>query len=198
MEDLGGMEAAGGNITVRENGIAINFNSEGMRPVVDDFEVMLLGDPVDCLHIAGNSIHMRSKDGGSMRSDGSFYFLRIDVAGIWIYIHKDRFASFPDDAAGSGHIGKRRGDDLAFEFQGLDGNLNGDGPVSCVEQMINPKVFLQIELQFIDQRAIVGQPVPLPYPIEIRLVFSLRREEGFGDGDQGWEDFRCVILDLRF
>ena len=59
--------------------------------------------------------------------------------------------------------------------------------------MIDAKIFLQAKLQFIDQRAIVGQPVALPYPIEIGLVFGFWRKEGFGDRDQrGW------ILEFRF
>ena len=184
MENLGGMEASGRNITVREDRLTVDLHSEGMRSVVDYFEVVFGCDPVYGLHIAGNPIDMRGKDRGSLRSDRSFYFFRVDVAGTWVYIHKDGFASFPDDGAGGGDIGKRRGDDLAFEFQRLDGNLNRDGTVAGVEKMFHSQIFLQALLQFVDQRTVVGLPVALPYPIEPGLVFRLGREEGFGDGDQ--------------
>lgn len=185
MENLGGMEACGRNIAIAEDRPAIDPDSEGMRTVVDDFEMMLLCDTGYGLHITGNPIDMRGKDSGRKRSDGSFYFCRVDVAGTWVYIYIDRFASFPDDAAGSGHIRKRRGDDLTGQFQRLDGNLNRDGAVSGIEQMFHSQKLLQALLKFIDQRTVVGLPVALPYPIQPGLVFRLGRKEGFGDGDQG-------------
>lgn len=184
MENLGGVEACGRNITVREDRLAVDPDTEGMRSVVDYFEVVFGCDPVYGLHIAGDPIDMCRKNRGSMRRYGGFYFLRVDVACTWIYIHKDRFASFPDDAAGSGHIGKRRCDDLSFQFQRLDGDLNGDGAVSCVEEVFHSQISLQALLKFVDQRTVVGLPVALPYPIEVDLIFGFRRKEGFGDGDQ--------------
>lgn len=131
-----------------------------------------------------------------MRSDRSFYFVRVDVAGSRVDIHKDRFASFPYDAARGRHIGKWRGDDLSGKFHGFDRNLNGDGAVACIEQMVDTEVFLEAKFQFIDQRAIVSQPIALPNAIKVGLVFRLRGKEGLGDGDQ--MDFGFRISDFGF
>lgn len=185
MEYFGGMEAARRYIPVAEDRATVYFDPEGMCPVVDDFQVMFFCDQVYCRHVAGNSIDMSGEDGGSLGSDGCFDFRRIDVAGPWIYIDKDRFASFPDDAAGSGDIGKRCGDNLTGKFQRFDGDLNGDGSVAGIEQVFDAEIFLQAKFQFVDQRSVVGKPVALPYPIEVSLIFGLGRKEGFGYWNHG-------------
>lgn len=60
MEDLGGMEAARRHVPVAEDRAALHLDPECMCPVVDYFELMLFCDPIDGLHIAGNSIDMSS------------------------------------------------------------------------------------------------------------------------------------------
>lgn len=156
MEDLGGMEAAGRHVAVAEDRAALHLDPECMCPVVDYFELVFFCDPIDGLHITWNSIDVRGKDGGGAWGDGGFYFVRVDVAGSRVDIHKDRFASFPDDAACGRHIGKWRGDDLSGEFHGFDRNLNGDGTVAGIKQVVDTEVFLEAKLQFVDQRAVVG------------------------------------------
>lgn len=178
------MEAARGYIAIAEDGATVYFDTESMRPVVDHFEVMFFCDLIDRLHIAGNPIDMRGKDARGFWRDRRFDFGRIDIAGSGIDVDKNRFASFPDDAARGGYVGKRRGNNLTCEVQGFDGDLNGDSPVAGIEQMLDVQIFLETKLQFVDQRTVVGQPVALPYPIEVGLIFGLRRKEGFGDGDQ--------------
>ena len=137
MEYFGGMEAARGYIAEVEDRATVYVDTEGMRPVVDDFQVMFFCDPIDGLHVAGNPIDMGGEDGGGLRRDGRFDFGRVDVAGSRIDVDKNRFASFPDDAAGGGHVGKRSGDDFACKFQRFDGDLNSDGPVAGIEQVID-------------------------------------------------------------
>jgi len=162
MEKLGGMKARGADIAVLKNWFAIYFDPKGMRGIVDDFEAVLVRYGLYGLHIAGNAIDMGGENGACVRSDGGFDLCRVDGEITCQDIHIDGLATFPHDAAGGGHIRKRGSDDFAFEVQGFDGKLKGDGSIPNKKQVIQGKVFFELEFQLIDQRSIVSQPVALP------------------------------------
>ena len=156
MKKLGGVKAAGRNISVFEDRFASYFHPKGMCSVVDNFESVPVSDFADFLDLAGNPIDMGSQDGGSLRSDGSFDQIGIDGVFIGQDIYIDRFATFPDDAGGSCHVRKRSGYDFTFQIESFDGKLESDSPVSDKEQVIEIQVFLELQFQFVDQRAIIG------------------------------------------
>lgn len=61
--------------------------------------------------------------------------------------------------------------------------MQGDGAIAQKKQVIQAEVFFERELQFVDQGAVVRQPVAFPDAIEVALILSLGRKEGFGNRD---------------
>jgi len=51
--------------------------------------------------------------------------------------------------------------------------LQCDGPIADVDQMFQSLVLLDPQLQVVDQRAVVGQPVALKDLVDIGLILLL-------------------------
>lgn len=97
---------------------------------------MSVGNLLNGLHLTGNAIDMGSQDGGGLGSDGGFDLGWVYRESVGKNIHEYGGASFPYDAGGSGHVGKRGGDDLSFQVQGFDGELERDSTVADEEQVV--------------------------------------------------------------
>lgn len=77
VEHFGGMEAQHGQITVPEYAATLILHTERMRGVVDDVEVVVVGDLLNGFDSAGVSVTMHRHDRGGLRGDGRFDPLRI-------------------------------------------------------------------------------------------------------------------------
>lgn len=186
VENLGSMEATGADITIFEDGPTVDFHPKSMGPVVDDLQTMAVSDLLNPLYLTGNAIHMRSENGRGPGSNRRFNQVRVDGQFVRKDIHEYRLTSLPDDARSRGHIRKRRGDNFSLKSEGFNSKLQGDGTVGDKEEVIYTQVIFKPQFKFIDQRTVVGQPIPFPNAIKVLLVFSFRWKKRLGYGDH-WD-----------
>lgn len=88
--DFGGVETQCADVTPIENRFTIFTNAEGMCSIVDDIEIMLLGDSIYAFIIARLTIHMRRHDSNRVWCNGGFDFARIYITGGRFYVDKNR------------------------------------------------------------------------------------------------------------
>ena len=71
------------------------FNAKGMSSVVDDLEVVVVGNLLDRLDITGVAVAMHGHDGRGVGGDGRFNFRRIEVEGVGVDVHKNGLDAIP-------------------------------------------------------------------------------------------------------
>ena len=120
-----------------------------MCGVVNNFQIVLLGDSLNCLDIAWVTIHVCRENSRCSGRDGRFDQFRIDIECRSVDIHKNRRAVFPQDRIGSRHVGERRGDDLAFQFQRLDRYLQNDRSVTAKVKVIDIQILFKLSFELL-------------------------------------------------
>lgn len=119
VEYLGGVETKHGQVTVVEHAAAVTFDAKSMRRIVDDPEVVDVGDALNGIYIAGAPIAVHRHDGGGLRGDGGFDLGRVQVERVRVDIDKDRFDAIPQQGMRGGDERIGRCDDFAGNAQGL-------------------------------------------------------------------------------
>ena len=113
--------------------------------------------------------------------DAFFYFGRVGIEGLRVYVGKDGGAVLPHYTIGGGRIAEGGSDDLVVQFQRLYGYLYGYGAIAQVEQMLYIEVFFQFQLQVVNERTIIGEPFALPYTLQVGDVFFDIGQERLSD-----------------
>ncbi len=94
MEQLGGVEADGGDVAPLQYRAAFEQGAEGMGAVVDDLQAVALGDLLQAADVAGIAEHVGGDDGRGVRLDGGFDVGRIQVPGFgWMSANTGRIPS---------------------------------------------------------------------------------------------------------
>ena len=114
VEDFGGMETEGGEVSPFENRLSIFLHTESVCRIVDYFQPVLVGYFLYSFIVAGFAVAVYRKDGGSLGRDGFFYPVGVNAAVRRVYIHKDGFQPIPPDAVGGSHKTIGCGDYLSF------------------------------------------------------------------------------------
>src|SRR3989338_4002331 len=169
-----------------------------MGGIVDHAQTMFPGDGLNRTDIAGIPIHMNSENGFHLRRDGGLNKRRINTKVAGIYVDKNRLAVFPQNRPRRSDIGERRSNNLAFNSQRLDGDLQSNSPIGGNEKMFNPEVFLEFLLQLLEQRTIVGHLPGSPYLFQLLDIFFKRRQVRLCDIDHDgfhtiYRTLWCVI-----
>ncbi|MNH24030.1 hypothetical protein D3C79_839470 [compost metagenome] len=170
------METQDRQITMIQHADAVLANPERMRRVVDDLQPIGIRHTLDALDIAGNAIAMHRHDRGGCRRDGLFDAARVQVIGLRVDVHEDRLEVVPQERMGGSHKGVRRGDDFTGDTQSLQGRHQGHGAVAEQREMLDPQVLCQCLFQLLMERAAIGQPLAVPYLLQIRQKLFQRRE----------------------
>ncbi len=182
-EHLGGMEAQDGEVAMLEQAFTLVLDAKGMRRVINDLQVVVVGNGLNSLNVAGVAVHMDRQNGSGLWSDGGFDLVWVDVQCLGVNIHEHRLNAVPEQGMGCGNEGVRRGDHLAGNAQSLKRRDQCQGAVGEQGQMADTQIFAQGLLELLMKRPLVGQFPALPYLLQIRYEFLQGRKEGLGDVD---------------
>ncbi len=129
VEDLGGVETDDRQIAMLEHAAIFGLHTERVRGVVDDLEVVVIGDLLDGFYIAGMAIAVHRHDRGRLRRDSRFDLLRIEIERVRIDIHEDRLDAVPEERVRGRckRIGRRN--HFAVDAQGLQRSDEGQRAV---------------------------------------------------------------------
>src|SRR5690606_3619751 len=131
-----GMEAEGSGIAVLEQAFAFVVHTEGVGGVVDDFQVVLLGDGTDGFYIAGVSEYVHGNNSPGLRRNFRLDVLRRQAPGFRINVCKHWLYPLPLQRARGGDEGERGCNrlrrlsiDRLVDTQGTIGYLQCQGAV---------------------------------------------------------------------
>ena len=102
-----------------EQAFSLVFHTKSMSGIIDDFEAVGVGDPFNVLHVAGISITVHGQDGRGLRGNCRLNFVRVQIAGRWVDVDKNRLDPVPHQGMRGGDEGVWGGDDFARDPQGL-------------------------------------------------------------------------------
>ena len=120
VEDLGGVEAEHREVTVVKNASAVALDSEGMGGVVDNLEVVAIGDALDRLDVTWIAVAVYRQNGGGLRGDGRFDLGWVEVEGARLNVDEDRGNAVPEQRMGGGDERVRSSNNLTGDAQGLE------------------------------------------------------------------------------
>lgn len=119
MEDLRCMETETGNITKRSRTLALVLDAKRVRRIIDDLQLILVGNPRDLLDIADIAVDMNWHDGTGAVRDQRLELVDIYREILWIDITKDRRQAIADNRMRRRSKRKRRRDDLSLQIHRL-------------------------------------------------------------------------------
>ena len=86
VKHLGGMKAEHRQVAMAQDAAARVLHAKGVGSVVNDFEVVVVGNFLNGLHITRIAIAMHGHDGRGLRGDGSLDFCRVKVKRARVYV----------------------------------------------------------------------------------------------------------------
>ncbi len=138
VEQLGGVEADGGDVAPLQHGAAFVEGAKGMGTVIDDLQAVAIGDLLQPTDIAGVAEHVGGDDGRGIGLDGCFDVGRIQVPGLRVDVGEDRPDPLPVQGAGGGDEAEGCGDGAAGQAQSAVGDLQGQGTVVDQDDVSDP------------------------------------------------------------
>src|SRR5450830_1066509 len=117
IENLGGMKAEDGQVAVVEHTAGSGFHAERMGGVVNHLEVVVIGNFLDAVYIAGVPVAVHWQNGRGLGGDGGFDLARVQIQRFFVDVHEHRFDPVPEQRMGGGHKGVRGGDHLPGDAQ---------------------------------------------------------------------------------
>jgi len=103
VEDLGGVKAQHRQVAMAEHAATVALHAKSMGRVVDHFQVVVVGNLLDGIHIAGMAIHMDGHDRGGLRGDGGLDSGGVEVQGFGVHIDEHRLDAVPQQRVCRGH-----------------------------------------------------------------------------------------------
>src|SRR5690606_4360583 len=163
IEDLGGVEAEYAQIAMAQHRAAFVLDSESMRRIVDDLEVVGVGNTLDRCGVAGIAVTMYRHDGRSLRGDRGLDLFRVEIQGSRVYVHEYRLDAIPQQRVGCSDERIRRGYDLAGNPQSLQCRDQGQSTVGEECNVLNPKMLAEGLLQLLVHITAIGKKAAVPY-----------------------------------
>lgn len=105
-----------------------------MCGVVDDFEVVLLGECLDRVDVYGDAVEVGDGDGFGVWGDLLFDVGGVGLVGIFEAVAEDDLGAGGDEHGDGGDVGPCWGDDFVTAFEECAvGELEGGGAVGASE-----------------------------------------------------------------
>lgn len=79
VKDLGGMEAENRQVAMVQHAAAMTLHTKGVGGIINDLEVVVVGDLLDSIDVTGVAIAMHRHDGRGLRGDGGLDLGGVDV-----------------------------------------------------------------------------------------------------------------------
>lgn len=155
VEDLGRVKAQHRKVAVLEDAAAVALDAESMGRVVDDLEVVVVGDGLDRFDIARVAVAMHGEYGGGLGGDGRLDLGGVEVEGPRFDIDEDGLDTVPKQGVCRGDEGVWRGDDLAGYPQCLQSCYEGKRPIGKEREVIDAEVISQRLLQLLMKGTVV-------------------------------------------
>ena len=165
------MEAQSGHITSRQDAFTVHLHTESMGCIVNHFQSVFIGNPLNTFHVTGLSIYMNGHDCRCFRSNGSFYFIRINVAGCRVNVHKHRLDAIPPNRMGSGNKTVRSGNDLARNAERLQGGYQRQCPIGKQADIRHFQVLTKCLFQLLMIMTVVSNPLAVPNILQEFIEF---------------------------
>ena len=104
----------------------------GLAGVLEDGDIVLLGDCQDRVHVGGLTEEMHGDDGPGARRDGALELCGVHVAGVGVDVDKDGVGPCKGDGLGRGDEGRGHRDHLVglANAQGQQSQPDGVGSVA--------------------------------------------------------------------
>lgn len=119
VEDLGGMKADTRKVTMAQHTAALVFHAKHMACVVNDAQVVVVGNFLNGGDVARVAIAVHRHDSGGLRGDSGLDLGGVQVQSVGLHVNKHRLVAVPVQRVGRGHKAVRGGDDFARHAQGL-------------------------------------------------------------------------------
>src|SRR5690554_120154 len=114
MKQFGSVKAARTHIAIFKNAFSVIFYSKTMSRIIDNRQIIFLGNAFYFFNMTRISKNVRSKYSRSFIRNRSFYFTLVYSQVLWVYIHKNRSAILPNNSRSGGDITKRGGNHFAL------------------------------------------------------------------------------------
>ena len=134
-----------------------------MRRIVDDFEVVIVGDLLDGRYITWMSVAMHRQYGGGVRRDGSFKFCRVEIERVWIDVREHRLDAVPQQRMRGRNKGVRRSDNLPCDTQRLQSRDQGNSAIREEANVIYAQIFTERFFQLLMKWPSIGEYLVVPY-----------------------------------
>ena len=175
MEYLCRVETKAGNITKRSRALAFILDAKCMRCIIDDLQLVFVGNPLDLLDIADIAIDMHRHDGTRAIRDQRLEFIHIHREVLRIDITEDRRQAIADNRMRRRSKRERRRDDLPLQIHRLQRELQRHMAIREQIDVIHTKILTQTCLQFLVLHTHIRQPAAVPNVLDFIHILIHRR-----------------------
>lgn len=183
-EYLSGVKAQYRQVAMLQHAAAMALYAEGMGGIVNDLEVIVIGDNLDGLYIAGVAVAMHRQNGRGLRGDGGLDFGGIEIQRIRIDIDEYRLDAVPQQGMRGSDERIRGGDDFAGNTQRLQSGHQRESAISEQRQMIDAQIVTQRLLELLMKRSFVSEDLTIPYLLQIGDELLQWRQVGLSNVDR--------------
>ena len=184
VEHLGGVEAQHREVAVVQDAAVAHLDAEGVRGVVDDLQVVGVGDLLDAAHVARMPVAVHGEDGRRLRRDGRRDPVGVQVQGVRVDVDEDRPDPVPDQAVRGRDEGVRRRDDVTRDAELLQRAHQCDGRVAEQRDLRDAQPAAQRRLEPLVELPAVGEDLAVPDLLEVGQHLLEGRQVGRGDVDR--------------
>src|SRR5258708_22568207 len=140
-----------------EHAASVRMSAECVRSVVDDLQIVVVGDLLDSVDIARMSVAVHRENRGWRRRDCRFDLRRVQVERVRVDINEDRLDTVPKQRVRGRNKRIRGGNDFARDTQRLQGGYQRERAIRKQRKVLYPKVVTQGFFGLVMKRAAVGQ-----------------------------------------
>ncbi len=148
-EVLGRIEAETAHTAETAGALALVLGAERLGSVLDEDQVVALGDVPERLHVGALAEQVDDEDGAGARRDLVLDLERVEVVGERVDVAEDGAGAGAADGAGGGEEGEGGQDDLVAgaEVQGVQGQRQGVGAGAAADAVGDAAIAGQLVLQ---------------------------------------------------
>ena len=172
------METGNGDGTLFEYAFALIGSTYRVASIIDNWDIMSLGDSINRLEVAIVTKHMDWHNSNSMAGNLLFYLRSINIQRLWVNIYKDRSTVLPHNRTNCGNKGKRWSNNLTLFTNGLDSHLKSKCTVTTAHHIGNLQVFTYFFFKTLYQRSIMRHNTAFPNALHQFVDFLQRGQRG--------------------
>lgn len=114
---FGCVEGVGACVAVGADAFVVVFCEVRLGAVVDDFEVVLFGDGLDCVDVYGDAVEVGDGDRFGVWGDFLFDVCWVGLVGVFEGVAEDDLGACGDEHGDGGDVGPCWGDDFVTAFE---------------------------------------------------------------------------------